>query len=246
MFGVHVNRCTAYNNCASGIKINCQAYPGTAYTPVVENCYLYSDGNSPPNTNHQWWGLYIGHDAAIIKNNLIGPSHKNSGIYCDSGADGCTIVYNTFVNSISHYSIQLDGTTTTGSVGNTIKNNIFCNDATVSGANYLIYASAGTIANVAATNTFDYNVYYYNGNAAAVFAQTTTTFSQWQALTGSPDANSTLLSAVPDFVTRYTDMHAAAAGNLLATGTPISVVVDKDGGPRDGTNPTAGCYEDAS
>jgi len=72
-------------------------------------------------------------------------------------------------------------------------------------------------------------------------------WTEWMALASNPDPNSHYLAAVPDFVTRYTDLHPANAGNLDGhDGVAIAgYEYDKDANLR-ADPPNCGGYEEAS
>ena len=99
---------------------------------------------------------------------------------------------------------------------------------------------------IAANNLFDYNIYYFNANTSKNFAigsEGQKTFTQWKALSTSPDVHSTFLTSIPGFVNRYTDLHPADCGNLNGLGITLAEYkIDKDRNPRSDP-PTPGCYE---
>ena len=166
----------------------------------------------------------------------------------NQGEGHSTFYFNTFVNNGTDYGqIRFEFETH----GSTYKNNIFVMDSTiVTSRAYYCAAAATTLNTIQANNTFDYNI-FYRLNTASVIAWTnntaTYTLAQWQALSNTPDANSTVLNAVPDFVANYTDLHPANAGNLDGhLGVAIAGYgTDKDANVR-ADPPNIGCYEEAS
>jgi hypothetical protein len=233
-FGVTIRGCTSYSNYYGGFKTNCQANQGRPYHPIVENSTSYSNV----------MGGVCDNQYSIWRNNQI---YSNTLGGVTIGNHDVEFYFNTFVNNGTDYigEIRFE----IASTGGTYKNNILVNTGVYSKC--LMAYSPITLNNAQANNTFDYNTYYKDGNAATPIAMTyntaSYTFAQWQALSNSPDAHSTLLTAVPGFVTRYTDLHPADGGNLDAhSGLAIAgYELDKDGNTR-ADPPNCGCYEEAS
>lgn len=118
-----------------------------------------------------------------------------------------------------------------------IKNNIFANNQTVTGARYAVYAG-GTNAAFADIN---YNNYYTTGSNIGYLTSTRATLADWQTATGK-DANS--LNVNPVFVSP-TDLHLTNVNSMLdGKGTPLAdVTVDIDGTTRSTTKPDMGADE---
>jgi len=237
-FGCVIDHCTAYGNTSAGFKVNSNLQAGSSFAPIVRNSTSYNNAD----------GLYIGHYNAIFYNNLV-YSNTSHSVDFDSEADNCEFYFNTFVNS-THASNRALEINPTVSTGNTFKNNLFIQDSAAVSSN-IIYTD-DTIDTLSTNNTFDYNVYYWNGSSGGYIIYQASgglskTFADWVASSGSPESHGTLLLALPGFVTRYTDLHPADSGNLKGLGLYMSGVyaTDKDGNPRSNP-PTPGCYEEAS
>ena len=227
--GVIARRNTCNNNSSAGIKTNSEFGFNPLYYPVIYDNYCY--GN--------YTGILSSHNSDVIYNNLVA-NNTYSGIHISYASNGI-YVFNTIVNN-QRYGAAFG----TGTTGATFKNNLVIQDSSISGT-YRPYL-AQVPATIAANNTIDYNVCYYTGLSGSEFTagDSSTTFAQWKALTGSPDANSVLLLALPGFVTRYTDLHPDDGGNLKAEGVAIAGYgTDKDGNAR-ADPPTPGCYEEAA
>lgn len=236
-FGVIVDNCISYSNSSAGFKVNSNLAAGSPYAPIVRNCTSYNNAD----------GLYVGHYNAIFYNNLV-YSNTDYNINFDSEGDNCKFFFNTFVNSTdaSKYAVDINPSVSTGNV---FKNNIFIQDSAVVTNGF--FAIATTIDEMSVNNIFDFNVYYFNGNTSTpIMWQGTGSLSknwtQWIAASGLPEDSGTYLSAVPDFVTRYTDFHPSDGGNLKGLGVyMLDYPTDKDGNARSNP-PTPGCYEEAS
>ena len=235
-FGAIIDHCISYNNSSAGFKLNCELVHNSVYYPVLKNSEAYANST----------GIYLAHEAGRVYNNLS-YSNLDHNIQLDPDAQNCHIYFNTFANiTAASNSDCLNFYETANNSANIVKNNLIIQASIVNSRSCITADGALSISEVAANNTFDYNVYYYNGNSSAVFCKGldgSKTFSQWKSLANSPDPHSTLLTDVPGLVTRYTDFHPAGGGNLIGLGIPIAgYSTDKDGNPRPDP-PTPGCLE---
>lgn len=238
-YGCIVEYCTTHDNSQGGLKTNCEASEATIYFPIVRYNISYGDKD----------GLYVACNGSIFHNNLVYNSTGYSLLF-DGLSHDCLIYFNTLVNSDGGGGIAY-GSFPEDQINNTIKNNIIIQDAAVVG-HYLILATAtSSLEDFADNNTWDYNIYYYNGSttAHAVYDGSLGVgrdWADWVGFTSAPDANSIYLSNVPDFVTPYTNLHPANGGDLKGMGIAITGYdYDLDGNPRSNP-PTPGCYEEAS
>ena len=197
-------------------------------------------------------GIDALHQSSVIYNNLLYNNDYN--VQFDGDSHDVIFVYNTLCNVTN-----ITGLTPIRLGGNfadmVFKDNLIVQDWALS-PRYLVRAvdnispiPDATIAHFAENNDIDYNVYYSDGNTATGTFYNENgsgllSWVQWKALTGSPDANSTFLTSLPGFVSRYTDLHPADGGNLKDLGIDL-VGYDDDslGNPR-GDPPTPGCYEE--
>lgn len=235
--GVTIDRCTCYNNIyGSGIKVNDEGVYNSPYTPIVSNCVSYG--------NHD--GLTLDNVRSIIYNNLIYNNIYNAIPFTASSSD-CLVYHNTIVNIVGPSGNALMKFGMSRPTGMVVKNNLFIQDDSVYNQWVLTIAvGSEPLSQVAANNTFDYNIYFHNANTAVAIGYDTAnrTFADWQSY--GAEANGAILNGLPDFVTRYTDLHPADAGNLKALGVAItSYGIDKDSNAR-ADPPTPGCYEEAS
>jgi hypothetical protein len=155
-------------------------------------------------------------------------------MYFDSDARDTHIYNNTMVNS-ANTCIMVDANVS--GAHNIIKNNIFVEDPNVTGDQYLVNATS--ITGLAANNTFDYNSYYIDGNAATPIIGSRT-LASWKSLASSPDAHSMIGS--PTFKTNYSNLHLQTTSPCKYAGTNLGIWVDYDGIPRNST-PSIGAYE---
>lgn len=230
--GVIVDGCTTYSNSAHGIKLNCEGVYDSPYTPIARNNVSYSNR----------FGIYVGNIGSIVYNNLCYGNYYAMRV--DQQADNSLIYYNTLINSVAAGNglVGFDGALVTGTVW---RNNLFVQDAAVADE-YIFHFVSGTLADLASGNDFDYNVYYHDAVVThPLFYDTATRL--WSAWTDAgEEAHGVHLDALPGFVTRYTDLHPADAGNLKALGVAIAgYTTDKDGNAR-GAPPTPGAYEEAA
>lgn len=234
--GVTIAGCISYNNIyGSGIKVNDEGVYDSPYRPIVYNCVSYG--------NHD--GLTLDNVGSIIYNNLIYGNTYMAMPMTQSSSD-CLIYFNTFVNTTSG-GLSLTRTGASQPTGMVVKNNLFIQDDTVADLWILtIVAGSASLATIAGSNTFDYNIYFHHhdGTTAIGYDTASRTFATWQGY--GADAHGALLTALPGFVTRYTDLHVANGGNLEGLGVAIDGYgIDKDGVPRQ-SPPTPGCYEVAA
>lgn len=240
-FGVTVDGCIAYSNMSAGIKVNCETVHDSDLYPIVKNCTSYGNYD----------GMYVAHEAAIIYNNLIyGNTHTN--LQFDGDGDNCTLYFNTVVNCTVGSGSRAISMSGSACVGNVLKNNLFIQDSAVVSLGVLVSSGVTSLADLIANNTFDYNLYYWKGTdtGSGMFydgsGSGVDTWNEFKALSAALEAHGVNLSAVPGFVTRYTDLHPADDGNLKALGVAISgYELDKDGNTR-ADPPTPGCYEEAA
>ena len=228
--GAVIENCTCYNNTVgAGIKVNCEGVHNSPYTPIVRNCISYG--------NHE--GIQLDNVGSIVYNNLVYANTHNALATNVTGSDSL-VYFNTFVNCTAGVGlVQFGASLPTGMV---IKNNLFIQDRLA--FNIFCGRSAGTItmANVAANNTIDYNIYYH-GDDSIFYDSGVRTWDDWVGYGAEP--HGILLANVPDFVTRYTDLHPANAGNLKNLGLCIpGYHQDIDENDRE-EPPTPGCYEKA-
>lgn len=234
--GTTVDYCTAYNNYHAGFKENDNEVE-SFYYPIVRNCTSYNNNV----------GLVCTHKNAKFYNNLVYSNIDYNLVLHENSWGGYKIYFNTFVNSTdtANRSIYIVGL----SPNSIIKSNTFIQDFAV--VTRGVWLATPTLANVAANYDIDYNIYYTDGNAANVaFGYSpeygTTSWSEWLEGTGM-DTHSTFLGSVPGFVTRYTNLHPANAGNLDGhDGVAITgYELDKDGNIR-ADPPNCGCYEEST
>jgi hypothetical protein len=237
-YGCTVHDSICYNNTyGGGIKINSEGID-SPYSPIVYNNNCYDN----------LIGIYCVHQNALIYNNCFYSNQYN--VLFDPDSHDMTFVFNTIINAdnVSGYTPLY---ITANVYGNTIKNNLFIQDWSISPRYMFRGTSSAYMEYFVANNDINYNVYFTNGNTSTgIFYDTDSLYSwaQWKALYGSPDVNSTFLtpaSNFPDFVTRYTDLRPEAGGNLDGRGTYIDGDMyekDIDGNTR--TYPvTPGAYE---
>lgn len=234
-FGVTVRDCITSGNFYAGLKTNCQGHHNMPFSPIVENCISHSN---------QIGGV-CDNDHSIWRNNLI---YGNVVGGVTIGEPNNEFYFNTFVNNGASYGeLRFEFVTT----GHIINNNLFVADKAFNYYQNCLFSSDPiTLDAIQAGSTFDYNAYYRDGSDSTGIAITyntnTYTFAQWQALSNSPDAHSTLLTEPPDISYRYTDFHAATGGNLAGLGIIIAgCELDKDGVTR-ADPPAPGCYEAVS
>ncbi len=233
-FGVMLHDSIAYGNSSAGIKVNCETVHNSEFAPTVYNCTSYSNAV----------GIYVAHEAAHIYNNLF-YSNTDFNMQFDGDGDNCLIYFNTLVNSTdaTYRAISINGNISTGNI---IMCNLFIQDSAVVTKSIILCASTSTIEQAAGNNTWDYNVYYWSASSSGPIiydggAVATKTFAQWQA--AGAEAHGILITDLPDFITRYTDLHISDGGNLEGCGIAIDGYgVDKDGVARQ-SPPSPGCYE---
>lgn len=179
-FGVTVRKNECYKNSSAGIKANnSDGYINPLY-------YSYFDSNK---THDNYYGIFLGASNVVVINNLVYDNTKNN-VYLDGGALDCLVYNNSISNSKTDYGLKFGADTL--NAHNIFKNNIICQDkAVVNGVQTCVWATSGCHAAIAANNTFNNNLYYYDGNVATAILGTYT-FAQWKALSGSPDANGVL------------------------------------------------------
>lgn len=225
---VRYNEC--YGNTGSGIKSNSEMGASS------EKHLIY--GNNCHDNNN--YGMYMGGvaDWCDIYNNLLvsnGSGGDGYGLYLQAGAV-VNVYHNTAVNN-EKAGLRIYGAAISGCV---FKNNIWFQDQAILGNTDRPYYIDGVLATIAGANTFTNNILYYKG-AIDSDVVNTETLAEWQAVAGSPDANS--LNSDPKFVTEYTNLNiqtSSPAKNAGATGLGISV--DYAGTARD-ANPDIGAYE---
>ena len=206
-----------FNISANNISIAPGSY-GYALRCYYGNYYSYYNSSFAP---------------GLVSNNFLSVT---SGTYAYG-------LYAYYSNNVEYYynSVNITGgtsasyplyqyNTTSNTIGQTFKNNIFVN----SSGSYAAYFS--TTATVSAT---DYNNYFTTGSNLAYWGGARTDLTALQTASNM-DANS--FSVDPGF-TSSTDLHATAV-SLDGAATPIAVITtDIDGDVRDATNPDIGADE---
>jgi len=237
-FGATVDGCTAYDNASAGFKLNDNETAATGYVPTLKNSTAY--GNR--------FGVVVTHHGSVVYNNLLYSNDYNLQVYGNAYGGAYKVYHNTLVNGVSTSERASIFFTTGVSANSLFKNNLFIQDAAVvTKANFHFNTGLG-ISNYAAM--FDYNAYYYtstNPTAANIIYSTADTgdelkqWGDWQ--TAGAEAHGTLLTALPGFTTRYTNLHPADGGNLEGLGVALDgYTTDKDGVTW-ASPPTPGCYE---
>jgi hypothetical protein len=228
-YGAIVHDCINYNHAfGGGLKVNSEGQH-SSYSPILYNNICYDN----------FIGIVAGHQDTLIYNNWI---HDNTfGINLDSDSHDMMIIYNTIVNSLdSNFRVEGDIANTT------IENNLIIEDRAVVPMWLYGGESGKLLSYLAAHNSIDYNTYYTNGiTSTDVFTDVGGNYNwtEWKAFAGSPDANSTFLTDLPEVTACYTDMHPIVGGNLEGLGVAIGgYTLDKDGLTR-ADPPTPGCYE---
>jgi hypothetical protein len=231
-YGVTVHDCVCYSNpVGAGIKVNSESIH-SPFSPVVYNNIVYDN----------FIGLYCVHQNAIIYNNLA--YHNEINVNFDGDSHDIIFIYNTIVNSWNGHAFNIQA-----SIANTIiKNNLIIQDRAVQPRYIFGGTYSDTLEYFAANCDIDYNTYYTDTNSSTdIFADSSgaLNWTEWKALTGSPDANSTFLTSLPQVVARYTNMHPTDGGNIKNKGIAITGYnADQDGNTRE-SPPTPGCYEEA-
>ena len=208
-YGCTIHDCVCYSNPhGGGIKINSEGIH-SVWSPIVYNNYCHDN----------MIGLYAAHQNANIYNNLVVGNVYN--VNMDSDSHDMMLVFNTFANA-SGMQFRIESNTLLART--VIKNNLIIQDQAVQAKYTYQGTTTGVIANLAAANTVDYNVYYTNANTASNIMSDSSgqkTWTQWLALTGAPDSHSTFLPALPEIAARYTDFHPLLSGNVYQRGIAI-------------------------
>jgi hypothetical protein len=232
---VRYNECD--HNSSSGIKCNSEFGYSLSYLPLVYGNKIHENAV----------GVCMAHHYMKVYDNLI---YSNSGynVNFEAGVDYSELYFNTLVNVTSASSARGVYWNPTLNHHTIFENNLVIQDKAVVSRECMSIGGSGRLADVVANNTIDYNTYYYDGLAATkIFIDgsggTNCTFAEWKALTGSPDAHGTLLTAVPDFATRYTDLQPKELGNLLGLGVAIGGYGTDYNGVARTDPPTPGCYD---
>lgn len=225
----HVAWNTCYSNKAGGIKLNDQSgasYGGT----IVENNYCYSNRE----------GFIQSSNSSIVRNNHFAVN-TNSGIYPLVNS-GNSYFHNSIINSGYAGIVFLDGLT--GAAGNVFKNNLIVQDNAVA-ADTKCMRVAGDGTAIAASNTFDHNIYYGKNIPTAHVVNRQTggdlTLADWQAFAGSPDANTQNVD--PVVTTEWTDITLQVTSPCIGAAEPVGALNDFRGNPRDPATPDIGCME---
>jgi len=235
--GVIVRRNKCHHNTSAGIKNNSEFGIDMRYLPFVYDNEIYNNAN----------GICMAHNYATVWNNLI---YNNTAynVQWEAGTAHCLFYYNTLVNASSPANCRGMYFSATLPHNNIIKNNLIVQDSAVVARECLSAGGNGRLVNITANNTFDYNLYYWNGDDNSHMfidgsSGTNVGWTEWKALVGSPDAHGHNLKTIPDFVSRYTNLHPTHSGNLKGLGVAIlGFTIDRDGRSR--TNPpTPGCYD---
>lgn len=224
---------SAYSN-----GISCY-YPMNQYRIVGNSVYLTGTSASAIYGMRDYYGNYSSYNPnptgyGMVANNIvsiIGGTGTNYGLYAYY-SQGTEYYYNTIhVTGIGTSGRALyQYNTTTNTLGQTFKNNIFSN----TGAGYAAYY--GTTARVTAA---DYNDYYSAGTNLAYWGANKTTLADLQTAS-SMDVNS--ISAMPGYVSNY-NLHNSALATYQ-TATPLTAVTDDiDGQARHASTPSMGADE---
>ena len=222
-FGAIVRKVVAHNNSSAGIKINCEGVYTSEFLPTIERCSSYNN----------YFGYYIGHNKAEIRNNL-GYSNTVNNMYLDGDARENKIYHNTLVNSAnSCFSV---GANIAGA-NNIVKNNIMIEDDSVVGYQWVLYGSS--MDGLAAQNTFNNNLYYSDGKSTTDIFRTRT-FAEWKAMPNYNDADS--LSELPLFVNSYDNLRLNPNSPCKGKGENLGITIDFDDNPR-ATPPSIGAFE---
>lgn len=232
-FGTTLDGCISYDNHYAGIKVNCEGYHDSPYSPVVKNCTCY--GNEA--------GLYVGNIDSLFFNNLVYNNGEN--VTMDGDARNCEFYFNTFVNAVDLVLTTYNciNVASLNATGNIFKNNLFIQDSAVD-SRTTWGVNGDTLAGFASRFELDYNIYYRaggGGTETVVYAGASYSFNDLQ--TAGEETNSTILTALPQFLARYTNLHVIEGGNLDVDGTAITgITTDLDGVTR-GSPPNVGAYE---
>lgn len=238
---VIVRECTVYDNKSAGIKCNSEFGYDSDYVPKIYNNEVY--GNKI--------GINVAHHGMIAYNNVV-YANTNYSLYWNAGVYDCVIVFNTLCNAINYSSSRGVYWNPTLNYDNVFKNNLIVQDTNVVYRECMGIGGSGPsyLDDVADSNDIDYNVYYQTGSDASdmfidASGGSNCNWTEWKALTDSPDANGDNLNSLPGFVARYTDLHPAAGANFVGLGVAIEgYEYDKDGVERPDP-PTPGAYEES-
>jgi hypothetical protein len=238
--GVTLDNCTAYSNSGGGFKMNDNENEPSNY-PIVKNCTSYSNN----------YGIIFTHKNALAYNNLVYSSLTANVLMYGNTWGGYKCYFNTLVNAVSasyRGSFMFAGGFSPTS---DIRNNLFIQDAAVVTKGNLHFDVGLGMSSY--DDVMDYNVYYYSSTNPTTQHIIYSTLDvgaelkdwlEWRTAGGEP--HGTMLTSTPDFVTRYTDLHPADAGDLKGKGVAIAgYELDKDGNAR-ANPPTPGCYEEAA
>lgn len=216
--GLILQRNVVYSNTAHGITFV------NTLNGAIEGNTCYSNGEA---------GIWISgtSNAGRVVNNLV-YSNVGYGIaFNNNMACSMLIAHNTIYNSTFNFHFS------TGVTGVTLKNNVSYESVSTRSINI---KDAAILEN----NTFTNNCYKRTTGSFKPFqinGSTSYTLAEWQALTGTPEANS--LDADPVFVTTASDWHLQTTSPCKAAGdATVGVLTDKDGVVRGVAN-DIGCYE---
>lgn len=220
-----VDRCTITTPANSGFRLS--AASGKNITGVIQNTKV---------TNPSAGGVS---GAAMEFDRITGTLTVQNCVFAfttltpllmtlNNASSGINLYNNTIVEGYAGLYLMA------GCTGWNIKNNLFVQDYAYTANNNrnCIQTASDTII---VNNTFNRNLYYFKNGGGSLSplrsGSSNLTLAQWQAKTGSPDANS--LSADPVFVTSYSNLHIQTTSPAKAAGdTSLGVAYDYDGNPR--------------
>ncbi|MFC2110944.1 lamin tail domain-containing protein [Bacteroidota bacterium] len=216
-------------------------YPNNGYRIIGNKLDLTSTGTSTTYGIRDYYGNYVSYNATptgygLIANNMVtisGGTGNHYGLY-SYYCNGSEYYYNTIHmatgGTTSRCLYQYN--TSSNTLGQTFKNNIFVN---TSGSGYAAYFNTPT-----SVSASDYNVFYSNASSNFVYWSGNKTTLALLQTASSKDANS--LSVLPAFAA-YNDLHVNDPA-IDGEGTPITgITTDIDGQARNATTPDIGADE---
>jgi hypothetical protein len=203
--GVSIHDCYCHDNHSAGIKLNAEG-DTSAYHPICYNNICIDNEI----------GIYAVNPQSKIFNNVLINNYYQFNF--DTDSHDMLIYFNTIVNcpnTSGGTPFRVEGHI----LNNIFKNNIIVQDQAISPRYVVRGVNSDDLEYFAAHNTFDYNIYYTDGDEDTDLwydSNSLISWTEWKALSGSPDIHSTFLADVPDFVTYagYADLHPAVGGNL--------------------------------
>ncbi|WP_177729850.1 T9SS type A sorting domain-containing protein [Flavobacterium inviolabile] len=243
---------TTTTSTASGILVGGNAINGTVFNNKI------SDIKNTNTTGYGCNGIYLNSNNAAanitVYNNFIsdvasygysaggGVADNGYGIIINQGAG-----YNVYHNTVAMNTNQTIGgrpaainvtATVTAAGAINLRNNIFSNTQTQTGARYAIYSEAANTVFAA----IDYNNYYTTGTNLGYIVSDRADLAALQTGFGG---NTNAKNVLPVY-TSLTDLHLVPASNVYLDnlGTPIAgITTDIDGDTRNVTTPDMGADE---